>query len=50
MGDGFGISVDAVAPGDPELVCALLHTALGSLVAALEQAPGTSAAAGGGAG
>ena len=26
-GTGFGLTVDAVAPGDPELVCALLHTA-----------------------
>ncbi|WP_181809805.1 condensation domain-containing protein, partial [Streptomyces shenzhenensis] len=25
---GFGITVDALAPGDPEQVCALLHTCL----------------------
>jgi len=30
-----------VAPGDPQLVCALLHTAVGSLAAALEHAPAT---------
>ncbi|MGD0559704.1 MAG: amino acid adenylation domain-containing protein [Streptosporangiaceae bacterium] len=40
-GSGFGITVEAVAPGDPALVGVLLHTALGSLAATLEQAPGT---------
>ena len=40
-GTGFVLTVDAVAPGDPGLVCGLLQTALGSLVTALEHAPGT---------
>ena len=41
IGTGFSLSVDAVAPGDPALVCALLHTTLDSLVAALQDAPAT---------
>ena len=33
--------MDAVAPADPGLVCALVHTAAAGLIAALEHAPGT---------
>src|SRR5205823_8655666 len=40
-GDGFGITVDAVAPADPELVCGLLCTAVASLAAMLQDAPAT---------
>ena len=40
-GDGFFISVDAAAPVSPEQVCALVHTALANLTAALQDAPGT---------
>src|SRR6185437_13636958 len=40
-GDRFGITVDTVPPGDPALVCALLHTALANLVVVLQDAPGT---------
>ena len=42
FGTGFGIVTDAVPPGDPAQVCALLHTATASLVTALESAPGTA--------
>ncbi|MEV8547791.1 amino acid adenylation domain-containing protein [Streptomyces sp. NPDC051572] len=38
-GTGFGLTVDAVAAVDAELICRLLHTCLGSLVSALEDAP-----------
>ncbi|MFC8436401.1 amino acid adenylation domain-containing protein [Streptomyces sp. NPDC057253] len=38
-GTGFGLTVDAVAAVDAELICRLLHTCLGSLVAALQDAP-----------
>ncbi len=38
-GAGFVITVDATAPGDPALVCALLHTATGNLITVLEEAP-----------
>ncbi|MEU6222029.1 amino acid adenylation domain-containing protein, partial [Streptomyces sp. NPDC047022] len=38
-GAGFMLSVDSVGPVDPEQVCALVHTCLGNLVAALEEAP-----------
>src|SRR6185437_8205458 len=41
-GTRFALTAEVVAPGDPQRVCALLHTALGSLVTALEDAPGTS--------
>uniref|UniRef100_UPI0038999820 non-ribosomal peptide synthase/polyketide synthase n=1 Tax=Streptomyces yaizuensis TaxID=2989713 RepID=UPI0038999820 len=41
-GTGFRIAVDAVAPADPDQVCALLHTSLDHLVTALAQAPGGS--------
>ena len=41
IGTGFSLSATAVAPGDPALVCALLHTTLDSLVAALQDAPVT---------
>ncbi|MER7001401.1 condensation domain-containing protein, partial [Streptomyces sp. NPDC000410] len=37
-GDRFALSVDAVTPVDPERVCALLHTTLENLLAALEEA------------
>ena len=40
-GDGFAVTVDAVAPAVPEQLCALLVTALDGLVTALEQAPAT---------
>ncbi len=40
-GTGFVLTADVVAPGDPAMVCALLHTALASLTTALEHAPGT---------
>src|SRR5206468_11045348 len=40
-GDAFGITVDAVAPADPELVCGLLHAAVADLAAVLQDAPGT---------
>ncbi|MFB7658153.1 amino acid adenylation domain-containing protein, partial [Streptomyces sp. NPDC056128] len=41
LGTAFGLTADAVAPGDPELVCALLQNAAESLVEALESAPET---------
>ncbi|MEZ0029568.1 amino acid adenylation domain-containing protein, partial [Kitasatospora sp. MAP12-22] len=41
LGADFRLSVHAVAPLDPELVCALAHTALQGLVTALESAPDT---------
>ncbi|WP_143267267.1 non-ribosomal peptide synthetase, partial [Amycolatopsis thailandensis] len=40
-GPGFAITVNAVAPADPDQVCALLHTCLGNLVTALAAAPET---------
>ena len=40
-GTGFVLTAEVVAPGEPALVCGLLHTALDSLVTALEDAPGT---------
>jgi len=40
LGDGFGISVNAVAPADPAQVCALVHTAVQNLAAVLEDDPG----------
>ncbi|PHQ52957.1 hypothetical protein BLA24_05270 [Streptomyces cinnamoneus] len=39
LGEGFRLTVDAVAPADAAQVCALLHTGLDHLVTALEQAP-----------
>nr|WP_282190282.1 non-ribosomal peptide synthetase [Streptomyces sp. RLB1-33] len=36
-GDALWLTVDALAPADPESVCALLHTAVESLVDALER-------------
>ncbi|WP_459650165.1 amino acid adenylation domain-containing protein [Kitasatospora sp. Ki12] len=39
LGDGFAVTVDALAPADPERVRALLHTCLDHLVGALEDAP-----------
>ncbi|MFD4263997.1 amino acid adenylation domain-containing protein, partial [Streptomyces sp. NPDC058534] len=41
LGSAFGVTADVVAPGDPELVCALLQNAAESLVDALESAPET---------
>ncbi|MFH8447563.1 amino acid adenylation domain-containing protein, partial [Streptomyces sp. NPDC018026] len=38
-GSGFVLTVEAVAPADPARVCALLHTCLGHLVAALDEHP-----------
>ncbi|MFJ9566276.1 amino acid adenylation domain-containing protein, partial [Streptomyces fuscichromogenes] len=38
---GFELTVDALEPGDPGLVCGLLHTAVGNLVGALDDSPGT---------
>ncbi|WSP95911.1 amino acid adenylation domain-containing protein [Streptomyces sp. NBC_01233] len=38
-GTGFGLVVDTVAPAEAGRVCALLHTCLRNLVAALETAP-----------
>ena len=38
-GTGFGLTVQAVAPVDPQRVCGLLVTATAGLVAALEDAP-----------
>ncbi|RSM36171.1 non-ribosomal peptide synthetase [Amycolatopsis balhimycina DSM 5908] len=40
--DGFTITVDAVAPADPDQICALLHTGLDNLITALAMAPGTT--------
>ncbi|XVV38524.1 non-ribosomal peptide synthetase [Streptomyces sp. CA-100214] len=40
-GAGFVLTAGAAAPGDPELVCASLHTALESLITGLEEAPST---------
>ena len=40
-GTEFVLSVDAVAPADPQQLCALLHTCLDNLVTALDTAPGT---------
>ncbi|MEU2340119.1 amino acid adenylation domain-containing protein, partial [Streptomyces sp. NPDC013172] len=37
-GDGLGLMVDAVGPIDPRAVAGMLHTAVGDLVAALEDA------------
>ncbi|WP_229713984.1 non-ribosomal peptide synthetase, partial [Streptomyces fuscichromogenes] len=36
---GFVLTADVVAPGDPDVVCASLHTALEGLIAVLEDAP-----------
>ncbi|WP_329560680.1 non-ribosomal peptide synthetase [Kitasatospora sp. NBC_01266] len=41
LGSGFRLSVQAIDPIDPELVCALAHTALQGLLTALESAPDT---------
>ncbi|QMU70592.1 non-ribosomal peptide synthase/polyketide synthase [Streptacidiphilus sp. P02-A3a] len=41
LGSGFTLSVQAVAPIDPELVCGLAHTTLQNLITALETAPDT---------
>ncbi|MFC3576798.1 condensation domain-containing protein, partial [Streptomyces yaanensis] len=37
-GDGLGLTVDAVAPIDPQAVAEMLHTGVGHLVSALEDA------------
>ncbi|MFD3591009.1 amino acid adenylation domain-containing protein, partial [Streptomyces sp. NPDC058683] len=39
LGTEFELTVDVVAPVDPQPVCASLHTALEGLIAALEDAP-----------
>ena len=39
LGDGFVITVNAVAPADPEQVCALMATAVQNLAAALDDDP-----------
>ena len=39
LGDGFVITVNAVAPADPEQVCALVATAVQNLAAALDDDP-----------
>ncbi|MFI6158302.1 amino acid adenylation domain-containing protein, partial [Kitasatospora sp. NPDC051170] len=41
LGEGFEITVDALAPADPGQVLALLHTCLENLTAALEEEPDT---------
>ncbi|MFJ8747559.1 non-ribosomal peptide synthase/polyketide synthase, partial [Embleya sp. NPDC127516] len=41
--DGFALSVDAMAPADPEAVARLLHTTIENLVVALETAVETAA-------
>ncbi|MDH6108571.1 amino acid adenylation domain-containing protein [Kitasatospora sp. MAP12-15] len=41
LGADFRISVQAITPLDPELVCSLAHTALQGLVTALESTPDT---------
>ncbi|QMU70593.1 amino acid adenylation domain-containing protein [Streptacidiphilus sp. P02-A3a] len=41
LGSGFVLTAQAVSPIDAEAVCALLHTALDGLAAALESAPET---------
>ena len=42
LGTGFGITADAVPPGNAAQVCAMLETAVASLAAALEAAPTTA--------
>ena len=49
-GDGFGITVDAVAPGDPALVCALLRHVPGEPGRRAGRTPRHPAAPGAGAG
>ncbi|HET6502091.1 MAG TPA: amino acid adenylation domain-containing protein, partial [Amycolatopsis sp.] len=38
-GAGFVLTVDALAPADPEQVCAMLHTCLENITGALEEEP-----------
>jgi amino acid adenylation domain-containing protein len=45
VGSGFAVTVDAVAPADPDRILALLHTCLDNLVTALADAPHTPFAA-----
>src|SRR5260370_23878660 len=40
-GTGFVLTAHVVAPGDPQQVCALVHTAAANLVTVLEEAPAT---------
>ncbi|MFF7591555.1 amino acid adenylation domain-containing protein, partial [Kitasatospora purpeofusca] len=42
-GDGIRLTVDAVAPADPQAVCRLLHTVVAGLVEGLEVAAGGGA-------
>ncbi|WP_461087881.1 amino acid adenylation domain-containing protein, partial [Streptomyces deserti] len=44
-GPSFVITVNAIAPADPDQVCALMHTCLTNLVTALAEAPDTPLAA-----
>ncbi|MFC7519139.1 AMP-binding protein, partial [Herbaspirillum sp. GCM10030257] len=41
LGDGFGLTAQVQSPIDAGQVCRYMHTALASLVQALEQAPST---------
>ncbi|MFF5307667.1 amino acid adenylation domain-containing protein [Streptomyces sp. NPDC013161] len=45
LGTGFRLTVDSVAPVDPQAVCALLRNATRNLVAALDTGPGLPLAA-----
>jgi amino acid adenylation domain-containing protein len=41
LGTGFALTVDAVATVDADALCSMLHTTVGNLVTALEEAPDT---------
>ncbi|MFC7818965.1 amino acid adenylation domain-containing protein, partial [Streptomyces sp. NPDC057367] len=41
LGKGFALTVDAVASVDADALCSMLHTTVGNLVTALEEAPDT---------
>ncbi|MFI8089796.1 amino acid adenylation domain-containing protein [Streptomyces sp. NPDC086080] len=41
LGTGFALTVDAVASVDADALCSMLHTTVGNLVTALEEAPDT---------
>jgi len=45
VGEGFLLTVDALAPAEPDQVGALLHTCLDNLVTALDSAPETAVGA-----
>ncbi|MEW1780513.1 amino acid adenylation domain-containing protein, partial [Streptomyces sp. NPDC086777] len=38
-GVGFALTADVIAPGDPDVVCSSLHTALEGVITALDEAP-----------